>query len=251
MLRRGRPARVVGAEPVLLGQVEASPSPPGGDRKQPTDQRRQIVDQVGYLPGGPAPTRQDVAHLVQRQVQQPHHQRVGHVGLPDHRGLSHLGLAPPGSGEFAARGGGERATAGGRAALGLGVELCQQLVGQRHHHLGHGAERRAWYWLAEIPAEITVGDTGIEPVALSPTLPEIADRSGPLGVSGWLHGCTRTARNAAHFGAPTASYEIWEYAVSAPTALDQIEAQLDVWLAGVRGLGEADRRSRSARGALP
>jgi hypothetical protein len=50
------------------------------------------------------------------------------------------------------------------------------------------------------------------------------------------------ARNAAHFGAPAASYETWEYAGSAATALDQLEAQLDVWLAGVRGLGEAGLR---------
>lgn len=47
------------------------------------------------------------------------------------------------------------------------------------------------------------------------------------------------ARNAAHFGASAASYETWEYAGSAATALDQLTAQLDVWLAGVRGLGEA------------
>ena len=50
------------------------------------------------------------------------------------------------------------------------------------------------------------------------------------------------ARNAAHFGAPAASYETWEYAGSAATALDQLETQLDVWLAGVRGLGEAGLR---------
>ncbi|MFI0975869.1 DinB family protein [Streptomyces sp. NPDC021093] len=47
------------------------------------------------------------------------------------------------------------------------------------------------------------------------------------------------ARNAAHFGAPAASYEGWEYAGSAATALDQLKAQLDVWMAGVRDLGEA------------
>lgn len=47
------------------------------------------------------------------------------------------------------------------------------------------------------------------------------------------------ARNAAHFGAPPASYETWEYAASARTALDQLDAQVDVWLAGVRGLGNA------------
>ncbi|TDE54072.1 DinB family protein [Nonomuraea mesophila] len=46
-------------------------------------------------------------------------------------------------------------------------------------------------------------------------------------------------RNAAHFGAPPASYESWEYAGDAATALDQLETQFDVWLTGVRGLGEA------------
>lgn len=50
-------------------------------------------------------------------------------------------------------------------------------------------------------------------------------------------------RNAAHFGAPAASYQTWEYAGSAATALDQLEAQLDIWLAGVRGLGEDGLRA--------
>ncbi|MFI9507390.1 DinB family protein [Nocardia sp. NPDC052566] len=45
------------------------------------------------------------------------------------------------------------------------------------------------------------------------------------------------ARNAAHFGAPAASYETWEYAGNAATALDQLETQIDTWLAGVRDLG--------------
>ncbi|TDD52320.1 DinB family protein [Nonomuraea terrae] len=50
------------------------------------------------------------------------------------------------------------------------------------------------------------------------------------------------ARNAAHFGAPPASYETWEYAGTAAGALDQLETQLDAWLAGVRDLGEAGLR---------
>ena len=49
-------------------------------------------------------------------------------------------------------------------------------------------------------------------------------------------------RNAAHFGAPPASYQDWDYAGDAATALDQLETQLDRWLAGVRGLGEAGLR---------
>ncbi|MBA0049953.1 DinB family protein [Streptomyces sp. AJS327] len=51
------------------------------------------------------------------------------------------------------------------------------------------------------------------------------------------------ARNATHFGAPAASYEDWEYAGSAAGALDQLETQLAVWTAGVRGLGEDELRA--------
>ncbi|MDH6678096.1 hypothetical protein M2284_002299 [Rhodococcus sp. LBL1] len=50
------------------------------------------------------------------------------------------------------------------------------------------------------------------------------------------------ARNAAHFGAPAASYESWMYAGSAAAALDQLETQLDIWSAGVRSLGETGLR---------
>lgn len=50
------------------------------------------------------------------------------------------------------------------------------------------------------------------------------------------------ARNAAHFGAPEATYESWEYAGDAATALDQLDAQLDAWLTGVRGRTEAHLR---------
>jgi hypothetical protein len=46
-------------------------------------------------------------------------------------------------------------------------------------------------------------------------------------------------RNATHFGAPAVSYQSWEYAETAATALEQLETQLDTWLAGVRGLDEA------------
>ncbi|WP_327144364.1 DinB family protein [Nocardia sp. NBC_01327] len=45
-------------------------------------------------------------------------------------------------------------------------------------------------------------------------------------------------RNAAHFGGPEVSYETWKYAETASTALDQLEEQLDLWLTGVRSLGE-------------
>jgi DinB superfamily len=50
------------------------------------------------------------------------------------------------------------------------------------------------------------------------------------------------ARNAAYFGARAASYDTWDYAGNAATALDQLEAELDVWTSGVRDLGEAGLR---------
>ncbi|MFF2084467.1 DinB family protein [Nocardia sp. NPDC058176] len=49
-------------------------------------------------------------------------------------------------------------------------------------------------------------------------------------------------RNAAHFGAPAADYQTWEYAGSAKAALVQLDTELDTWQAGVRGLGEAGLR---------
>ncbi|GAB3574115.1 DinB family protein [Amycolatopsis endophytica] len=49
-------------------------------------------------------------------------------------------------------------------------------------------------------------------------------------------------RNAAHFGAPATSYDDWEYAGDAATALGQLETQLGLWLAGVRELGDAGLR---------
>ena len=45
-------------------------------------------------------------------------------------------------------------------------------------------------------------------------------------------------RSASHFGAPAASYETWEYAGSAAAALEQLDTQLAVWLAGVSALGD-------------
>ncbi|MBL7259453.1 DinB family protein [Paractinoplanes lichenicola] len=43
-------------------------------------------------------------------------------------------------------------------------------------------------------------------------------------------------RNFAHFGAPEASYEKWNYAATADDALAQLDEQIGVWLAGVRNL---------------
>lgn len=45
-------------------------------------------------------------------------------------------------------------------------------------------------------------------------------------------------RNAAHFGAPAASYEDWAYGGNASDARKQLDEQLEVWLTGVRSLGE-------------
>lgn len=47
-------------------------------------------------------------------------------------------------------------------------------------------------------------------------------------------------RNAAHFGSPATDYNSWEYAGDAATALEQLDTQLDIWLTGLRGLGEDD-----------
>lgn len=46
------------------------------------------------------------------------------------------------------------------------------------------------------------------------------------------------ARNASHFGGPSASYETWEYAGTAKEALDQLETQLASWSAGVADWGD-------------
>ncbi|MFJ4651627.1 DinB family protein [Nocardia sp. NPDC088792] len=50
-------------------------------------------------------------------------------------------------------------------------------------------------------------------------------------------------RNATHFGAPAASYESWEYAGDAATALEQLDTQVDAWVTGVRGLSETALRT--------
>lgn len=50
-------------------------------------------------------------------------------------------------------------------------------------------------------------------------------------------------RNAAHFGAPAASYETWEYPGDAATALAQLDTQVDTWVTGVRGLDDTALRT--------
>ncbi|MFI7637026.1 DinB family protein [Nonomuraea sp. NPDC049400] len=89
------------------------------------------------------------------------------------------------------------------------------------------------------PVQAGAGDFTIDyafPEPVPPAFTTIAWRLGHVIVG------VLAARNAAHFGAPAASYETWAYAGSAATALDQLEAQLDRWLAGVRGLDEAALR---------
>jgi hypothetical protein len=72
--------------------------------------------------------------------------------------------------------------------------------------------------------------------------PSRSPRLSPRSPGDSVTSSSACSPRATHFGAPAASYETWEYAGSAATALDQLEAQLDVWLAGVRGLGEAELR---------
>lgn len=89
------------------------------------------------------------------------------------------------------------------------------------------------------PVQLGAGDFTID-VAFAQQVPAafttIAWRLGHVIVG------VLAARNAAHFGAPAASYESWEYAGSAAGALDQFESQLDVRLTGVRSLGDAGLR---------
>ncbi|MDO5495673.1 MAG: DinB family protein, partial [bacterium] len=40
-----------------------------------------------------------------------------------------------------------------------------------------------------------------------------------------------------HFGGPAVSYDSWEYAGDAATALEQLDAAYEAWSQGVRGLG--------------
>ena len=47
-------------------------------------------------------------------------------------------------------------------------------------------------------------------------------------------------RNHNHFGAPPASYQTWQYATDAATALGQLDEQYDTWLSGVRAMSDDD-----------
>ncbi|WP_445162056.1 DinB family protein [Mycobacterium sp. Dal123C01] len=47
-------------------------------------------------------------------------------------------------------------------------------------------------------------------------------------------------RNYHHFGGPPASYQSWDYATEAATALRQLDLAYATWIAGVRSLSAAD-----------
>ncbi|WP_020390772.1 DinB family protein [Kribbella catacumbae] len=90
------------------------------------------------------------------------------------------------------------------------------------------------------PLQVGTGDFTIDfaiPEPVPPAFTTIAWRLGHVIVG------VLAARNAGHFGAPEVSYQTWEYAGSAAAALDQLETQLEVWLAGVRDLSEAELRA--------
>lgn len=89
------------------------------------------------------------------------------------------------------------------------------------------------------PMQAGAGDFTIDfayPEPVPPPFTTIAWRLGHVVVG------VLAARNASHFGAPPASYQSWEYAGDAATALQQLETQLDLWIAGVRSLGDAGLR---------
>ena len=87
------------------------------------------------------------------------------------------------------------------------------------------------------PREAGAGDYTIDYAFPQPDPPPFTTIAWRLGhvIVGVL-----AVRNAAHFGAPPASYETWEYAGTAAAALEQLDAQIDTWLAGVRGLSEEE-----------
>jgi hypothetical protein len=47
-------------------------------------------------------------------------------------------------------------------------------------------------------------------------------------------------RNYHHFGGPPASYQSWDYAIDAATALRQLDLAYATWITGVRSLSAAD-----------
>jgi hypothetical protein len=49
-------------------------------------------------------------------------------------------------------------------------------------------------------------------------------------------------RNYAHFGGPEASYQTWQYATDAATAMRQLDEQYRKWIDSVRALSDDDLR---------
>ena len=89
-------------------------------------------------------------------------------------------------------------------------------------------------------AQFGAGDFAIDygyPEPVPPPFTTIAWRLGHVIVG------VLAVRNATHFGAAEASYQTWPYAGTAKAALGQLDEQLEVWLAGVRGLSDAELRT--------
>ena len=85
------------------------------------------------------------------------------------------------------------------------------------------------------PIQAGAGDHTIDfafPEPVPPPVTTIAWRLGHVLVG------VLAARNAAHFGAPAASYETWDYAADAATALEQLDTQVATWLSGVHALDD-------------
>ncbi|MFD0776010.1 DinB family protein [Streptomonospora algeriensis] len=85
------------------------------------------------------------------------------------------------------------------------------------------------------PLQVGAGDFTIDYAVPEPVPAAVTTVAWLLGrvIVGVL-----AVRNAAHVGAPAASYQSWDYAGSATAALDQLHTRLGIRLHGVRGLGE-------------
>jgi hypothetical protein len=132
------------------------------------------------------------------------------------------------------------------------LTLREQLEWHWEHHLRprfKGLTDEEYFWspvpgawsvrprgTSTAPVQVGSGDFTIDygfPEPVPSPFTTIAWRLGHVIVG------VLAARNAAHFGAPEASYETWDYAGTADGALAQLESQLTVWIDGVRGLGQA------------
>lgn len=139
------------------------------------------------------------------------------------------------------------------------IDWNQTLREQWEHHWNHQLRERLdgltddeYFWspvpdawsvrprgTSTAPVQVGAGDFTMDyaiPEPVPAAFTTIAWRLGHVIVG------VLAARNASHFGAPAASYDSWEYAGTAAAALDQLEAQVDVWTAGVLALDEAELR---------